>query len=95
MTWRNVIGLVALCLILLVPACKKAEEEKPKLEVDPRTACLNGCKTESENMFKQCRDELFAQGLFDRQAECNTKADDYSKTCRAECDEKHPVGQAG
>lgn len=95
MALRNVVGLVILCLLLLVPACKRAEEEKPRLEVDPRTACFNGCKAESETMFKQCSDEFTEQGLFDRLSECNTKADNYSATCRAECDQKHPVGQVG
>lgn len=87
-----VVGCVVLCLLMLVSTCKKAEEEKPKLEVDPRTACLNECETESEKMFKQCSDEFTEQGLFDRLPECNTRADNYSTTCRAECSEKHPVG---
>lgn len=50
--------------------------------------CRNECKSTSEKMFKECSDELTAQQAFDRLTECNTKADEYSKNCRAECDRK-------
>ena len=46
-------------------------------------------------MIKECSDELTAQQAFDRLTECNTKADDYSKNCRAECDKKAAAAQGG
>ncbi len=95
MVLHSVLTLAALCFLLLIPGCQREEEEKPEIEISPRAACLNECKQESEKIYKECQDEFKAQALFDRLPECSTRADKYSQSCREECYERHPVGQAG
>jgi hypothetical protein len=80
---------------LSVAACKKEEEAPKPPPPDALTACRNECKNNSEKMFKECSDKMTAEQAFDRMSECNTKADDYSKQCRAECDQKASTAAQG
>ena len=87
-SWKVAAGMVCAAGLLLVAGCQKEKEAPKPPPPDALTACRNECKKTSEKMFRECSDELTAQQAFDRLTECNTKADDYSKNCRAECDQK-------
>lgn len=93
--WKVAAGVVLAAGFLFVAACKEKKELPKPPPPDPLTACRNECKNTSEKMFKECSDELTAKQAFDRLTECNTKADDYSKNCRAECDKKAAAAQGG
>jgi hypothetical protein len=93
--WKVAVGRGLAIGMLFVAACKEEKEAPKPPPPDPLTACRNECKTTSEKMFKECSDELTAQQAFDRLQECNTKADDYSKNCRAECDQKAAAARQG
>jgi hypothetical protein len=86
--WKGVAGVVITAGLLFVAACEQEKEPPKPPPPDPLTACRNECKDTSEKMFKECSDRLTAEQAFDRLMECNTQADDYSKKCRAECDQK-------
>lgn len=93
--WKVAAGVVLAAGFFFVAGCKKEKELPKPPPPDPLTACRNECKNTSEKMFKECSDELTAKQAFDRLTECNTKADDYSKNCRAECDRKTAAAQGG
>jgi hypothetical protein len=86
--WKMTAGILFAAGFLFVAGCKQEKEPPKPPPPDPLTACRNECKNNSEKMFKECSDELTAQQAFDRLTECNTKADDFSKNCRGECDRK-------
>lgn len=90
--WTSLAGIVLVAGFFWVAGCKKEKEQPKPPPPDPLTACRNVCKNTSEKMNKDCIDELTKQQAFDRLSECSTKADDYSRKCRAECDEKFPKG---
>jgi hypothetical protein len=90
--WTTLAGVVIVAGLLAVAGCKKQKEAPKPPPPDPLTACNNECKHGSEKMNKDCIDELTQQQKFDRLQECTTKADDYSSTCRTECDKKFPKG---
>lgn len=94
-SWKVVAGVMCAAGLLLVAGCKKEKEAPKPPPPDALTACRNECKKTSEKMFRECSDELTAQQAFDRLTECNTKADDYSKNCRAECDQKAAAAKQG
>ena len=90
--WMTFAGVVLVAGLFTVTGCKKEKEPLKPPPPDPLTAWRNECKNTSEKINKDCIDELTQKQAFDRLQECNTKADDYSKTCRTECDKKHPKG---
>lgn len=90
--WKVMAGVLVVASLFYVAGCKKEKEPAKPPPPDPLTACRNECKHTSEKMNKDCIDELTKQQAFDRLQECATKADDYSKNCRAECDKKYPKG---
>lgn len=93
--WRLYGRGVLFAGLLLLAGCPEEREPPKPPPPDPLTACRNECKNTSEQMFKECSDKLTAEGAFDRLTECNTQADEYSRKCRAECDEKHMAQQQG
>jgi hypothetical protein len=93
--WKAVAGVVVMAGLLTIAGCKKEKEAPKPPPPDALTACRNECKNTSEKMFKECADKLDAEGAFDRKIECNTKADDYSKNCRADCDKKAAEAKQG
>ncbi|MBI3301149.1 MAG: hypothetical protein HYZ72_03595 [Deltaproteobacteria bacterium] len=92
-SWKAVAGVVVVAGLFLVAGCEKKKEPPKPPPPDPLTACRNECKNTSEKMFKECSDKLTAELAFDRLTECNTQADDYSKNCRAQCDQKAAAKQ--
>lgn len=90
--WTNVAGVVLVAGLFWVAGCKKEKEAPKPPPPSPLAACRNDCKNTSEKMNKDCIDELTQKQAFDRLQECSTKADDYSKNCRMECDKKFPNG---
>jgi hypothetical protein len=90
--WTSLTGVVLVAGLFWVASCKKEKEPPKPPPPDPLTACRNECKNTSEKMNKECIDELTQQGAFDRLQECTTKADNYSRDCRVECDKKFPKG---
>ncbi len=93
--WQVAAGIILTAGFFFMVGCEKEKELPKPPPPDPLTACRNECKDTSEKMFKECSDELTAQQAFDRLTECNTKADDYSKNCRAECDRKAAEASKG
>jgi hypothetical protein len=87
-SWKATAGVMVVVGLLGLTACEQEKEPAKPPPPDPLTACRNECKTTSEKMFQECADKLDAEGKFDHKVECNTKADDFSKQCRAECDQK-------
>ena len=87
-SWKAVAGGVLAASCFFVAGCEKEKEAPKPPPPDALTACRNECKGTSERMFKECSDKLAAEQAFDRMSECNTQADDYSKKCRTECDQK-------
>ena len=85
---RVVVGVILAASFLSFAACEKKKEAAKPPPPDALTACRNECKKTSEKMFKECSDKMASEQAFDRMSECNTQADDYSKKCRAECDQK-------
>ena len=79
--------------LLTLAACQEEKEPPKPPPPDALTACRNDCKTTSEKMFQECSDKKTSEQAFDSMSECNTQADDFSKKCRAECDQK--VAAAG
>jgi hypothetical protein len=90
--WTSVVGVVLVAGLLWTTGCKKEKEAPKPPPPDPLTACRNECKNTSEKMNKDCIDDLTQKQAFDRLQECTTKADDYSKNCRSECDSKFLKG---
>jgi len=90
--WTTVVGVVLVAGLLWTTGCKKEKEAPKPPPPDPLTACRNECKNTSEKMNKDCIDDLTQKQAFDRLQECTTKADDYSKNCRSECDNKFLKG---
>lgn len=91
--WKAVVGGMFVAGLLLVAGCQEEKEPPKPPPPDPLTACRNECRQTSEKMFKDCSDKLTAEGAFDRLSECNTQADDYSRQCRSECDQKFAAQQ--
>jgi hypothetical protein len=86
--FRAVVETILIIGLLALAGCEKKKEAAKPPPPDALTACRNECKTTSEKMFKECSDKMASEQAFDRMSECNTQADDYSKKCRAECDQK-------
>jgi hypothetical protein len=86
--WKAVIGTMCTIGLLAVTACEQKKEPPKPPPPDPLTACRNECKSKSEAMFKECSDKLASEQKYDQMSTCNTQADDFSKQCRAECDQK-------
>jgi hypothetical protein len=79
--------------VLTIASCKQEKEPPKPPPLDALSACRNECKTSSEKMFQGCSDKMTSEQAFDRMSECNTQADDFSKKCRAECDQKVAVSK--
>jgi hypothetical protein len=86
--WKVVSSVLLVAGVLTLASCKQEKEPPKPPPPDALTACRNECKTSSEQMFKECSDKMTSEQAFDRMSECNTQADDFSKKCRAECDQK-------
>jgi hypothetical protein len=86
--WKAVSSVLLVAGVLTLASCKQEKEPPKPPPPDALTACRNECKTSSEQMFKECSDKMTSEQAFDRMSECNTQADDFSKKCRAECDQK-------
>lgn len=86
--WKLVSSALLVTGMLTLGACKTEKEPPKPPPPDALTACRNECKTSSEKMFQACSDKMTSEQAFDRMSECNTQADDFSKKCRAECDQK-------
>ncbi len=86
--WKVLSSVLFVAGVLTLAACEKEKEPPKPPTPDALTACRNECKTSSEKMFQQCSDKMTSEQAFDRLSECNTQADDFSKKCRAECDQK-------
>ncbi|MSQ48112.1 MAG: hypothetical protein EXR78_06955 [Deltaproteobacteria bacterium] len=86
--WKAVSSVLFVAGVLTLASCKQEKAPPKPLELDALTVCRNECKTSSEKMFQQCSDKMTSEQAFDRMSECNTQADDFSKKCRAECDQK-------
>lgn len=86
--WKAVCSVLFVAGVLTLASCKQEKEPPKPPAPDALTACRNECKTSSEQMFKECSDKMTSEQAFDRMSECNTQADDFSKKCRAECDQK-------
>jgi hypothetical protein len=85
--WKAIAGVVFTVGLLALTACEEKKEPPKPLPLDALTACRNACKSKSETMFKECSDKLASEQKFDQMSTCNTSADDFSKQCRAECDQ--------
>ena len=86
--WKATAGVLVTVGLLALTACEQKKEPPKPPPPDPLTACRNDCKTSSEKMFKECSDKLASEQKFDQMSTCNTQADEFSKQCRAECDQK-------
>jgi hypothetical protein len=86
--WKVMSSVLFVAGALTLTSCKQEKEPPKPPTPDALTACRNECKTSSEKMFQQCSDKMTSEQAFDRMSECNTQADDFSKKCRAECDQK-------
>ena len=86
--WKVIVGVMLTAGLLEVAGCEQKKEPPKPPAPDALTACRNECKTASEKMFKECSDKLASEQKFDQMSTCNTRADEYSKQCRAECDQK-------
>jgi hypothetical protein len=86
--WKATSSALLVMGVLTLAACKQEKEPPKPPPPDALTACRNECKTTSEKMFEECSDKMTSEQAFDRMSECNTQADDFSKKCRAECDQK-------
>ncbi len=86
--WKVMSSVLFVAGALTLASCKQEKEPPKPPTPDALTACRNECKTSSEKMFQQCSDKMTSEQAFDRLSECNTQADDFSKKCRAECDQK-------
>ena len=91
--WKVVSYALLVTGMLTLPACKQEKEPPKPPTPDALTACRNECKTSSEKMFEECSDKMTSDQAFDRMSECNTQADDFSKKCRVECDQKVAVSK--
>lgn len=87
-SWKVMSSVLFVAGVLTLASCKQEKEPPKPPPPDALTACRNECKTSSEKMFQQCSDKMTSEQAFDRMSECNTQADDFSKKCRAECDQK-------
>ena len=86
--WKAIAGIMVMVGLLASTACEQKKEPPKPPPPDALTACRNECKSKSETMFKECSDKLASEQKFDQMSTCNTQADDFSKQCRAECDQK-------
>jgi len=86
--WKAIAGVTLMVGLLGLTACEQKKEPPKPPPPDALTACRNECKTTSEKMFRECSDKLASEQKFDQMSTCNTQADDFSKHCRAECDQK-------
>ena len=86
--WKAIVGVMFTVGLLALTACEQKKEPPKPPPPDALTACRNECKSSSEKMFKECSDKLASEQKFDQMSTCNTQADDFSKQCRAECDQK-------
>lgn len=91
--WKGMSSVLLVAGVLTLASCKQAKEPPKPPPPDALTACRNECKTSSEKMFQQCSDKMTSEQAFDRMSQCNTQADDFSKKCRAECDQKAAVSK--
>jgi hypothetical protein len=90
--WKAVVGVLFTVSLLMMADCQQEEEPPKPPPPDALTACRSECRAASEKMFQECSDRKTANQEFDSMTECNTQADDFSKSCRAECDAKVAAG---